>query len=72
MCSAFFNCGKVCALVLCFSLCWLIVPMPAEAGYLDPGSGSILVQGIIAGLAFVGRIRRKIRGFFAVFTGKKA
>jgi len=37
------------------------LPDPANAGYLDPGSGSILVQGIIATCAFFGRIVARLK-----------
>lgn len=46
-----------------------LVPGKAFAGYLDPGSGSTLVQGIIAIFAAVGRFFRKIG---SVFKGKGA
>ena len=42
----------------------LIFPGTARAGYLDPGSGSILVQGIVSFLAAIGRLKAKITGFF--------
>lgn len=41
---------------------WLCVPDLALAGYLDSGSGSVLVQGIISVLAVFGRIRARIMG----------
>lgn len=41
-----------------------LVPTDAFAGYLDPGSGSTLVQGIIAVLAAISRFFRKIGSFF--------
>ena len=44
----------------------LSFPETAHAGYLDPGSGSILVQGIISVMAFFGRIADKIRGIFGM------
>lgn len=51
---------------------WLAVLASALPGvahaYIDPGTGSILVQGLIAALAmvgvFFGRIRNAIRRFF--------
>lgn len=54
-----------------FSLLLLIfclLPADAFAGYLDPGSGSTLVQGIIAFFASIGRFFKKIGSFF---TGKR-
>ncbi len=36
-------------------------PSEAQAGYLDPGSGSTFVQGIISIFAFFGRIVDKIK-----------
>ncbi len=45
-----------------------VFPSQAHAGYLDPGSGSTLVQGIIAGIAAIKRFWRKLTG---IFTGKK-
>jgi len=44
------------------------LPEPAQAGYLDPGSGSILVQGIIALLALGGRVVQRIKIFFGFGT----
>lgn len=46
------------ATVLC------LLPSDAFAGYLDPGSGSTLVQGIIAVFAAISRFFRKIASFF--------
>lgn len=43
---------------------WLLLPQPANAGYLDPGSGSILVQSIIAVLAAAAKFINKVKGFF--------
>ena len=53
--------------ILCFFL-FILFPQNAHAGYLDPGSGSTLVQGIIAGIAAIKRFWRKLIG---IFTGKK-
>ena len=39
------------------------------AGYLDPGSGSTIVQGLIAGVAVVCRYLRKIKSFFVRSDG---
>ena len=39
----------------------LCLPGTAHAGYLDPGSGSILVQSIIAALAAFGRFAARIK-----------
>jgi len=55
-------------IVYCIFLFLLIFPDIAHAGYLDPGSGSTLVQGIIAGIAAIKRFWRKLIG---IFTGKK-
>ncbi len=41
-----------------------LLPTDAVAGYLDPGSGSTLVQGIIAFFASISRFLRKIGSFF--------
>lgn len=41
-----------------------LLPSDAFAGYLDPGSGSTLVQGIVAVFAAVSRFFRKIASFF--------
>ena len=54
------------ALIVAFVCC--AFPSQAHAGYLDPGSGSTLVQGIIAGIAAMKRFWRKLMG---IFTGKK-
>lgn len=47
-------------LIAVFSL----LPTDALAGYLDPGSGSTLVQGIIAFFAAISRFFRKIGSIF--------
>lgn len=64
-CRQFIWGGLVCGLVVCLSLCF---PDPAHAGYLDPGSGSSLVQGIIAVVAAVKRFWKRLTGLFG---GKK-
>ena len=50
-----------CLFLLLSQIC---LPDPAQAGYLDPGRGSILVQGIIAACAFFGRIVDRIKNLF--------
>lgn len=50
-----------CLFVLLIFLC---LPGTAHAGYLDPGSGSILVQSIAAVLAAFGRVVAKCKLFF--------
>ncbi len=46
----------------------LLVMMQQAFAYLDPGTGSMILQGIIAGIAVVGLTVKnywyKIRGFF--------
>lgn len=53
-------------MLACFGLFALIHPTPAHA-YLDPGTGSLLLQGLAAGLvgvlAFWSRLRRMFREF---------
>lgn len=51
---------KIALLALMFSLV-LAFPIDAHAGYLDPGSGSTLVQTIIA---LIASIKRFIGKFF--------
>ncbi len=53
--------GMFFALIFC-------LPEEARAGYLDPGSGSVLVQGLIAVLAFWGRVVQRIKAFFGFGT----
>ena len=50
------------SVVIILTACFF--PDSAYAGYLDPGSGSTLVQGIIAVFAAVARFFRKIGFFF--------
>ena len=50
-----------CLFLLILHVC---LPDKAHAGYLDPGSGSILVQSIIASLAFFGRVTARVKGIF--------
>lgn len=52
-----------CSIVLAV-FCALICVPKAHAGYLDPGTGSSLVQGLIALLNRVGRFWSKIFTFF--------
>ena len=51
-----------------FTLLILITCSQQAAAYLDPGTGSMILQGIIAGIAVVGFTIKsywyKIRGFF--------
>ena len=43
----------------------LLLPNAAHAaGYLDPGSGSTIAQGIIAVVAVISRFFRKVKSFF--------
>ena len=56
-----FNCPIVFEFFLFFFFIGLFFPEQSHAGYLDPGSGSILVQSIISVLAFFGRIKAKIK-----------
>lgn len=49
------------ALLLALALC---APAEAHAGYLDPGSGSTLAQGIIAGIAAIKRFWKKLLSAF--------
>lgn len=46
----------------------LLVAMPQAHAYLDPGTGSMILQGVIAAVAVVGLTLKtywyKIRGFF--------
>lgn len=50
------NLSIVCFLVVCVVT---LIPEHAHAGYLDPGSGSTAVQWIVAGIAVVGRAKRR-------------
>lgn len=52
-----------CVTALAVTYC-LVCPEPAHAGYLDPGSGSTLVQGIVAAIAACKRFWRRITGIF--------
>lgn len=55
---------------LLFLVCiFCLMPGQALAGYLDPGSGSTLVQGLIAVFAAIGRFFHKIG---SLFKGKGA
>lgn len=51
--------------LLILSSLYLLIPDTAEAGYLDPGSGSTLAQGIIAIVAGIRRFFGKIFGIFS-------
>jgi hypothetical protein len=47
----------------------LLVPVPAEGQYLDPGAASIIVQAVVAGVVAVGAAVKlywsKISGLFS-------
>ena len=51
----------------CVFCAMLFIPDQAHAGYLDLGSGSTVVQWIIAGIAVFGRLKRRILTFFPAF-----
>ncbi len=59
-------------LTLFFTLAIFICTPPdlAHAGYLDSGSGSSFVQGIIAVLAFFGRMIDKVKKFLGIGKSK--
>lgn len=59
--SFLFECGFFAVFLIALEVCF---PLSAHAGYLDPGSGSILVQSIISVLAFWGRLTAKIKNIF--------
>ncbi len=67
-----FNFQKMVFLTLFFSfVIFILVPSDlAHAGYLDSGSGSSFVQGIIAVLAFFGRMIDKVKSFFGIGKSK--
>ena len=54
--------------VLGLGICAFLIHVPSAHAYLDPGTGSMIIQGIvgvIAGAAVVGRLYwEKIKGFF--------
>lgn len=54
---------KIAVLLLLFIL--FVLPRKAFAGYIDPGTGSTLIQGIAAAIAKISRFFRKL------FGGKK-
>ncbi len=61
---------KIIISIFCFIITLaLVLPQNAHAGYLDPGSGSTLVQSIVAIFAFLGRMIEKIKK--ALFFWKK-
>lgn len=47
-------------IILTVICCTFILPDTAQAGYLDPGTGSTLVQGIVAMVASISRFFRKL------------
>lgn len=55
-------------LVLIFTFCGMLFPEKAYAGYLDPGSGSTLMQGIVAAVVAV---KRFFARFTSLFSSKK-
>ena len=49
-------------LLVILEFVWLCMPDAAWAGYLDPGSGSVLVQGIKTKILNFFRLGRKTKG----------
>jgi len=68
-----FKCQTDFILVLFFSLLMLADPLAAEA-YIDPGTGSFIIQAVIAFIAVTGFyfkfFGRKIRGISRYFLSK--
>ena len=58
-----------------FSLLVLLAPHQVKLAYLDPVSGSFIIQLLIAGLVGAGFLIKvywkKIKGFFSRFASKK-
>lgn len=57
-------------------LVFIVIFFPVRAfAYLDPGTGSMLVQALLAAVAAVsvsiGMFRRRLQAFFSRFFGKK-
>lgn len=48
----------------------VLAPDCANAGYLDPGSGSTAVQWIIAAIASLGKMKRVCINAFSKVTGR--
>jgi hypothetical protein len=63
---------KIRYMVIAIVTCFLILPTNSAFAYLDPASGSMIIQALIAGIAAVsvsiGVFWRRIRSFF---RGKK-
>jgi hypothetical protein len=61
--------------LLCTVLVTLVAPAPAFA-YLDPGTGSVILQVLVAGLLgalfTIKTMWRNIKGFFGRMTGKSS
>ena len=57
------------------ALCVLLLSASPASAYLDPGTGSMLVQAVIAAVAAasvsIGVFRRRIRSFFGRLFGRK-
>jgi len=65
---------KKCKNLILIKLLMLLVVTPAYA-YLDPGTGSMLLQGLLAGLMVIGGVIgvywRRLKSFFSRFNSKK-
>ncbi len=63
---------KTACLVVFVAVAAIVVAPGAAfaAGYLDPGSGSTIVQGIIAGIAVICRYARRVKSFFVRSGGQ--
>lgn len=62
-------------LVVLLACCALVLSANRAYAYLDPGSGSMLIQALFAALAAVavslGAFRRRLRSFFSRVFGHK-
>ncbi len=52
---------KILLCLAVFILASLVMSKKSHAGYLDPGSGSTLVQSILSFFAFIGRMVDKVK-----------
>ena len=61
--------------ILLATLCLLLLSANSAYAYIDPGTGSMMIQALLAAVAAIsvsiGIFRRRLRSFFGRFFGKK-
>lgn len=56
---------------LCLCILGMAAPAEAHAGYLDPGSGSIVVQTLVASMVAFAKARQSVADLFRRIAGRE-